>query len=194
VNPDTGDSSEAIGALVERSCERLRSLTRRMLHGQYSALRRWEDTNDVLQQAMLRLLRSLKRLNPQSDREFYQLAARQIRWELIDLCRRHFGPEGIGTNYDTAYGVKRADPSSKYEREPADATSGPDTLLGWAEFHEQVETLPQDEREIFDLLWYQQLSQQNAADVLGVSLRTVKRRWQRAKLHLFRASHGQRPG
>jgi len=50
----------------------------------------------------------------------------------------------------------------------------------WSEFHEHVEKLPDDEREVMDLLWYQGLTQEEAAAVLKVSDRTVKRRWQSA--------------
>jgi RNA polymerase sigma-70 factor (ECF subfamily) len=47
--------------------------------------------------------------------------------------------------------------------------------------------LPAQERELFDLLWYQGLNQTEAADLLGVCVRTVKRRWQSARLLLGRA-------
>jgi DNA-directed RNA polymerase specialized sigma24 family protein len=36
----------------------------------------------------------------------------------------------------------------------------------------------------FDLLWYQGLSQDEAAQALGVDVRTVKRRWREARLTL----------
>jgi RNA polymerase sigma-70 factor (ECF subfamily) len=191
---DNGSKSEPLAALIECSCERLRRLIRRMLHRQFPDLRRWEDTNDVLQQTMLRLCRSLTKLQPSTVREFHVLAARQIRWELTDLCRHHFGPQGFGANHESQYGA--GPPSTLWNRgrDPGDRTSEPESLAEWAEFHEQVERLPEKEREVFDLLWYQQLSQDDAAEVVGVSVRTIKRRWQRAKLRLCRAFHGQPPG
>lgn len=42
-----------------------------------------------------------------------------------------------------------------------------------------------EQREIVNLLWYEGLSQPEAAAVLGVSLATVKRRWQAARLALY---------
>jgi RNA polymerase sigma factor (sigma-70 family) len=69
----------------------------------------------------------------------------------------------------------------------------PDRLAAWTEFHEQVERLPEEEREVFSLLWYKGLSQAEAAEVLGVSDRTIKRRWQSARLHLHEALGGQLP-
>ncbi len=46
---------------------------------------------------------------------------------------------------------------------------------------------------MFDLLWYQQLSQAEAAQLLNVSERTVKRRWASARLKLHDALGGQSP-
>ena len=63
----------------------------------------------------------------------------------------------------------------------------------WSEFHQQVERLPEEEREVFDLLWYQGLSQAEAGQVLGVTERTIKRRWASARLRLHRVLKGTLP-
>jgi DNA-directed RNA polymerase specialized sigma24 family protein len=42
-------------------------------------------------------------------------------------------------------------------------------------------------------LWYEGLDQPEAAVVLGVDVRTVKRRWQKARLLLFESLHGEPP-
>ena len=60
----------------------------------------------------------------------------------------------------------------------------PETLECWARFHELVDTLPEEEREVVQLLWYEGMKQSEAAAVLGVSLATLKRRWQAARLRL----------
>jgi RNA polymerase sigma-70 factor (ECF subfamily) len=67
-------------------------------------------------------------------------------------------------------------------------------LAAWAEFHQQIGSLPDEEREVFDLLWYQGLSQTEAAGVLHVSERTIKRRWQAARYALSEAMEGELPG
>jgi DNA-directed RNA polymerase specialized sigma24 family protein len=54
--------------------------------------------------------------------------------------------------------------------------------------------LPPIEREAFDLLFYQELSQAEAAAVLAVSVRTIKRRWQSARLRLVQNLGGKMPG
>lgn len=187
-------SDEARAALIEACCGRLLQLAQRMLHRRFPELRRWEDTDDVFQQAWLRLQRSLGKVKPESVGEFYGLAATEIRRELIDLCRRHFGPQGVGANHESDWGGGPASGSDRPRHDPREDTGGPASCMAWAEFHEQAGMLPEQERQVFDLLWYQQLSQEEAAAVAGVSVRTVKRRWQRAKLQLFKACGGQPPG
>jgi DNA-directed RNA polymerase specialized sigma24 family protein len=54
--------------------------------------------------------------------------------------------------------------------------------------------LPDQERELFGLLWYEGLTQEEAANVLGASLRTVKRWWQSARLKLADALGDSTPG
>jgi RNA polymerase sigma-70 factor (ECF subfamily) len=176
-----GDDS-ARDALLMRAFDRLRRLARRMLKG-YPAVGRWEETDDVLQNAMIRLDRALRSVAPPTARDFFRLAAAQIRRELLDLARRYRGPEGIGVHHDSREGV-----------EVLEVTHDPGRLAEWTEFHQRVESLPDEDREIVDLLWYQGLTQAEAADTLGVSERTVNRRWLAARVRLCDALGGQLPG
>jgi len=57
-----------------------------------------------------------------------------------------------------------------------------------------VAALPDEEREVFGLIFYQGMTQDDAADVLGVAVRTVQRRWQAAMISLHRARGGEAPG
>ena len=45
---------------------------------------------------------------------------------------------------------------------------------------------PAEEREVFGLLWYDGLTQEEAAAVLETSVRTIKRRWQSARFLIAR--------
>jgi RNA polymerase sigma factor (sigma-70 family) len=160
--------------LLERAAQRLMNLTRRMLRS-YPRLRRWEQTDDVFQTAVLRLYRSLGDVQPGSVREFFGLAATQIRRTLIDLARHHFGPEGEAARHESDSGQSRSN------SEEAGGHSGrcderPETLEAWARFHEAVDRLPADERDVFSLVWYAEATQKEAAELLGISERTVIRR------------------
>ena len=176
-------------ALIQHSCERLMRLTRKMLKG-YPRLRRWEQTDDVLQNALMRLHRSLAELRPESVPQFLGLAATQIRRSLIDLTRHHLGPEGYAVHHHTD--GNDAGSNLIVSQEP-DRAAEPESLERWSRFHRHVEALPDKEREIFDLLWYQGLSQSEAADALGVDLRTIKRRWRSARITIYEALNGQSP-
>ena len=72
-----GDSA-ANDALLDHACDRLLRLTRKMLHG-YPNLRRWEQTDDVLQNSMLRLHRAMSAVQVESVRHFFNLAAVQLK-------------------------------------------------------------------------------------------------------------------
>lgn len=181
-NPD------ATTLLLDHSCERLLRLTRKMFRG-YPGLRRWEQTDDVFQNSLIRLHRALAEVDLQSVRHFFNLAAVQIRRELLDLKKHHFGLEGRATHHHT-------------DHQPPDDTGGalsekedePEDLSQWAEFHVAVEHLPDELREVCDLLYYEGLTQEEAASLLGISPRTLKRRWHEAKLLLHEKLSSVRSG
>ena len=77
---------------------------------------------------------------------------------------------------------------------PAAETDGPATLAEWTEFHQHVESLPDEDREVFELTFYHGLSQAEIAAMLDISVRTVKRRWQDARIKLNEMRGGEKPG
>lgn len=169
---------EARSRLLDHACDRLLKLTKTMFAG-YQSLRRWEQTDDVFVNSMVRLNRALESVQPESVRHFFNLAGTQIRRELLDLKKHYFGKEGLGFNHHTDY-------------QPADDQGGsltrtatePEDLSMWSVFHEKVDELPEELRETFNLIYYEGLSQEESANVLGVSVSTVKRRWQEARIKL----------
>jgi RNA polymerase sigma-70 factor (ECF subfamily) len=160
----------------------------------FSRVQRWEQPDDVLQNASQRLCRALADVPLRSARDLFRLASVQIRRELLDLAQHYYGPEGLGRHHDTNLGRDNPDGPGSSGQDPADLSREPARLSAWTEFHEQIEQLPEESREVFDLLWYQGLTQAEAADLLGVSERTVQRRWQQARLELHQALGGELPG
>jgi RNA polymerase sigma factor (sigma-70 family) len=173
-------NKESHNKLLIYASERLLSLTKKML-GDFPALKRWEQTDDVFQNAMIRLHRALSDLIPDSARHFWNLAALQIRRELQNLAQHYQGPQGIGANHHSDGAGRAADDQGAPLQTCSDATGEPTSLVQWNEFHEKVQALPNEEREVFGLLWYDELTQEEAARVMGVSLRTVKRQWLSAR-------------
>ncbi|MCE9568097.1 MAG: sigma-70 family RNA polymerase sigma factor [Planctomycetes bacterium] len=186
-----GDPS-ARGELLNCACDRLRRLTRKMLKG-YPNVHRWEQTDDVLQNAIVRLQRTLQQLPIETARDFFRLSALEIRRELLDLARHYYGPQGAGAHHES----HDNSPEDSSQRSPVadspDVTNEPGRLAVWSAFHDQVAALPDDEREVFDLLWYQGLSQAEAAEQLHVNVRTIKRRWLSARMKLQDALQGEVP-
>ena len=86
----------AADALIRRSAERLEGLARKMLRD-FPAIRRWEQTGDILQNSLTRLLRTLRNVTPDSVPGFFRLAARVVRRELLDMVRHYMGPRGAGS-------------------------------------------------------------------------------------------------
>src|SRR5438552_1271665 len=125
-----GDDA-AIDALLRHYGERLTFLTRRML-GDFQRVRRWAETDDVLQNALLRLVGALRSVKPATSRDFRARAPLQIRRGLIDLARHYYGPEGIGANHDS----KGRDESKNVD--PPDVRHDPTSLSQWTELHEQI--------------------------------------------------------
>lgn len=166
---------EAKEQLIEYACERLRRLTRRMLKS-FPKVGRWNQTDDVLQSALMRLHKSLDSVQPTNPAQFYGLAATQIRRELLDLAKHFYGPLGHGANHLTDTGsIVLRQQDQKLE---------PENLSDWTHFHEEVEKLPEDQRKVVEILWYDGMNQTDAAKVLGISLATLKRRWAAARLAL----------
>jgi RNA polymerase sigma-70 factor (ECF subfamily) len=136
-------------------------------------LRRWEETGDVVQNAALRLWRALQAAAPSSLHEFFRLAALQIRRELIDLARHHFGPAGAGAHHASLPPPVQGEGEAPAV-DPSDTSLEPSRLARWGEFHEKVGSLPEEGQQVFDLVWYQGLTHAEAAALLGVSTRTTQ--------------------
>lgn len=161
--------------------DRLERLARKMLQG-FPGVHRWADTGDVLQAALMRLLRSLEEVQPASMNDFFGLAAEQMRRELLDLARHFFGPMGSAAHHSSQ--VQKS-PASSSALDQAAPNEENEELEKWCRFHQEVEHLPVEEREVVGLIFYHGWTQADVAEFLHISDRTVRRRWEGAlvKLH-----------
>ncbi len=186
-----GDA-QARDELIQRSQDRLHRLARKMLRCD-PRVARWEQTDDVLQSALLRLYRALEKVKPDSVKAFIGLASRQMQRELIDLARHHYGPQGDARHHASDDGGGKEEERGRALREKPDTGDGPSTLAEWSNYHAKIQELPPEEREVFDCLYYQGFSQKETETYLGISEATVKRRWRSAKLNLARLLRGETP-
>lgn len=157
-----------VRALLDRAARRLHRRCASVLHRGYARLTRPPhnvQTDEILGAVVERLLKALREARPTSVRQFFSLAAQHTRWELNDLARRLDGEPLAGEVSDDLI--------------PAPVGSDSGLSPDCRRIIDAIETLPADEREAFDLVRVQGLSHVEAAEVLGVAVKTVKRRLDR---------------
>jgi RNA polymerase sigma-70 factor (ECF subfamily) len=177
--------------LIVWACERMREIAHRMLRT-FPSVRRWDETDDVVQNAAIRLDRALRNTVPMDARGLVGLAATRVRRECLDLAKKHRGPESYSANHETNY--QRADGELHARVDDASDDHEPlEALERWTRLHAAAEALSEDEREVFHMCWYLGLKQEEIAQLLGCSTRTVKRRWESAKQLLAAAMRSTPP-
>jgi RNA polymerase sigma-70 factor (ECF subfamily) len=172
-----------VRALLDRAVPRLRLLCATLLHRSYPRLTQppWNVQADELLDAVEeRLLKALREARPRTVRELFALANQHMRRELNDLARRLDNQPAAA---ELCEGLVSA---------PARSASGlsPDGRR----MLRVIDELPQEEREVFDLVRIQGMTQAEAAHVLGVSEETVKRGLNRGLRLLTEQLADLRPG
>jgi RNA polymerase sigma factor (sigma-70 family) len=161
-------SEPVVRALLDRAVRRLHQLCATMLHRNYPRLLHPPlnlQVDEMLGAVVERLLKALKEARPGNVRQFFALASQHMRWELNDIARRlDEGPPAV---------------ELREEWMPAVADSGSSLSADSRRMLEAIGNLPEDEREAFDLVRIQGMTQADAARVLGVSVMTVNRRLNR---------------
>jgi RNA polymerase sigma-70 factor (ECF subfamily) len=178
-----GDAS-ARRELIRCAYDRLRRLAAVILNESFPRLKKAPvllDTTDLANEAAVKLYQALEEARPDNVQGFLALAAQRMRWVLLDLARR-------------------ADRSEERQRENAppdgnDPNASTNSLpAALAALYRQIDELPEKEREVVDLLYFHGLSQTEAATLLGVAERTVRRHWTAAKVKLFEGLKDFLPG
>lgn len=175
-------SEPVVRALLERSAARLHLLCATMLVRSYPRLTRPPlnlHSDEMLSAVVVRLLKAMREVHPETPRQFFALANRHMRWELNDLARRL-------DQQTRAFGLYE-------DAVPAPETSG--SVLGPDAIRmlEAIENLPDEEREVFELVRIQGFTQSEVAELTGTSAKTVQRRLNRGLLTLSEQLGDLRP-
>jgi RNA polymerase sigma factor (sigma-70 family) len=180
-----GDSpaEPIVRALLDRAVRRLHVLCATFLSKSYPRLTLPPlnlQVDELLGAVVGRLLKALRDVHPRTVRQLFALANQHMRWELNDLARRLDEQPAA------------ADLCDELALSPVTSGSGltPDGLR----MLQAIDDLPGDERETFDLVRIQGLTQAEAAEILGVTIRTVRRRLNRSVLLLTQQLDDLRPG
>src|SRR5215471_8138577 len=158
-----------VRALLDRSVRRLQLLCTSLLYRKYRRLTLPPlnlQPEEMLDAVVERLLKAMRTVHPQTVRQFFALVNQHIRWELNDVARRL-------DEQPTAVEVRE-------EMVPAPVSSGSVLTPDGRRMLKAIDDLPEEEREVFGLLHVQALTQGEAAEVLGISVRTVQRRLNRS--------------
>ena len=169
-----------VRALLARSVDRLHLLCASLLHRSYPRLTRGPvnlQSEEMLGAVVERLIKAMRHVRPPTVRQFFALANQHVRWELNDLARRLD---------ERAVPVELRESLVPAPAEPADPGLSSSTAAGpnTRRILEAIEGLPEDEREAFNLVRVQGMTQPEAATVIGCSPKTVKRRLDRGLLLL----------
>jgi len=127
--------------------------------------------DEMLSSVVERMLKAMRSVRPQNVRQFFALANQHMRWELNDLARRL-------DKQQCAHEVRDSQVAAPAQSSISQLSPSARRIL------ETIEGLPADEREVFDLIRIQGVSQPDAAAVIGVSVKTIQRRLNRALLLL----------
>ena len=176
-------SEPVIRMLLDRAVPRLQRFCSTLLHHDYPRLTHPPlnlQTDELLSAVVERLLKALREARPRTAREFFALAGQHMRWELKDLARRL-------DNQPAALQLREGE-----FRTPA--SSGAGLSPDGRRMFEAIDSLPEDEREAFDLVRFQGLTYAEAADLIGVVPKTVQRRLDRGLRLLTERLGDFRPG
>ena len=157
-----------IRALLSRSVNRLHTLCAALLHHNYPRLTRPPlnlQSEEMLSAVVERMIKALREVRPGTVRQFFALANQHMRWELNDLARKLDAHTQAIELRESAVGAPSPGESSA-------SPSGPSIIR----ILEAIDGLPEEDRETFYLVRVQGMTQPAAAEVLGVSTRTVQRR------------------
>ncbi len=167
------EAKHVVSALLSRSASRLHLLCATMLHRSYPRLARPPlglQAEEMLGAVVERLLSMLRQTRPRTVRGFFALAGQHMRWELNDLARRL-------DDEDQPVEIRG-------ESVVAPASDGSGLGPNAQRMLDAIDALPEDEREVLGLVRIHGMTHAEAAEVLGVTSKTVQRRLNRAQLTL----------
>jgi len=172
--PEAASAEPIIRSLLDKAVRRLHMLSGAMLYRKYPRLTHPPlnlEADELLGGVVAGLLTALRTVRPVTVRQFFALATQHMRWQLNDLARLLDERPRVAEIEESAV---PAPPS----------TSGSGLTMDAHRMLEAIDGLPEEEREVFDLVRIQGLTYAEAARVVGVSSKTVQRRLNRSRLRL----------
>jgi RNA polymerase sigma-70 factor (ECF subfamily) len=167
---------QAEARLMDLTYRELRKIAAGHLRREQSA--RSLQTTDLVHEAYLRL--AAQAGAPWRDRaHFFQIAAHVMRQILIDRARkRHAGKRGGGV------------PEISLDKALNIAAARSADLLALEEALSRLQQVDGRQCQVIEMRFFAGMAEDEIADVLGVSARTVNREWRMARAWLYKEMYG----
>jgi RNA polymerase sigma-70 factor (ECF subfamily) len=179
---EEAEARQTVRELLGAAAGRILSLCRSTLRRRYPRLTRGPlnvQPEELLGAVVERLIKALRTVRPAGVREFFALAMTHVRWELNGLARELDAERHEPLAEDVVAEVTE-------ERDEHFSPLGRRIL-------EAIDGLPRIDQEIFHLVRVGGMTHPDAAQVLGISERTVQRRLRRILPHLWGVLGGIEP-
>ena len=173
-------------ALLDRVAHRLQRIAAAELGKRFPRLLAQHDPGSVASLAYVQLKKALKTTRPATAEEFYRLMFRKVRHVLVDMARRQ-GREEVRKR-DAPLTPDASGSEGPFEI--SDTTYEPSRLAFWTEFHREVESLPDNQRVVFDFHYFAELPQSEIARLLDLPPKQVSRLWLAATMRLAQRLDG----
>jgi RNA polymerase sigma factor (sigma-70 family) len=176
-------SEPVVRDLLARAVDRLRQLCASLLHRSYPRLTHPPvnlETDELVGGVVAGLITALQKVRPQTVRQFFALANQHMRWQLNDLAR-------LLDERPRLAAVSESGVVTPPESSGSCLSQDARRML------QAIDSLSEEDREVFELVRIQGLTHVEVAAVLGVSVKTVQRRLNRARLLLAEQLADLRP-
>ena len=168
------DDSQAMNRLFEVLYDDLRLLARAKLRR--SAPMTVLDTTALVHESYLRFLRTGD-LKVEDRPHFLAYAARVMRSIVVDLIRSRLADRNGGDALHVTLNTEIAESTSVRE----------DEVILVNDALEELATIDPRLVKVVEMRYFAGMSEEEIAESLGVSVRTVERDWEKARLFLYRA-------
>jgi RNA polymerase sigma factor (sigma-70 family) len=182
------DDPAARARLIAVLHDQLRAKASLMLRQDFPRFGGATETQSIVDRALTEVLEAASNspdnVRPNNANHFIEIVGMHMRFRLLKLAKEAqkyvLAGDAVAASHDGDTGP-RCSEEWRQDRAQLARTYDPVTLAKWGEFHTAVTALPVEERRVVECLWYLDMTQAEAAEVLGVQPRQVCRLWARAR-------------
>jgi RNA polymerase sigma-70 factor (ECF subfamily) len=177
----SGDAA-APNQILARAHQRVEKIVAKTFHKSYHRLRSHYDTASIVSETYMRLRSALESVQasaasrdaPMNVADFFRLVASKTHQVCIDLVRK----AQVRMKAVVVPAAKPGEESMVGVEQMAVSDETDTSLLAlWGEFHESVNKLPDEQKEVFQMCFYLDMKRAEVAQVLGLHPKEASRRW-----------------